>query len=101
MDGESIDVYSEDESASYPYGAFKYYSSKDRKNYFSEISEEVKEWNIDDGICWVSKTEKVRASPSLRNCYTTTDNACCNYVEDKMIGDDFSLFIPGPCVDNS
>jgi len=52
-------------------------------------------------VCWVSGTEKKRASPSLRSCYATTETACCNYVEDVAIGGDYSNFIPEPCVDNT
>jgi hypothetical protein len=30
----------------------------------------------------------------------TTDQACCNYVEDEAIGNQFGSFIPSPCSDD-
>lgn len=39
----------------------------------------------------------MEALPSLRYCYSTTQAACCNYIEDQTIGDRYSKFAPGPC----
>jgi len=50
------------------------------------VPDDVKAWKIEDGMCWVSKQPKQKAMPSLRSCYTTTDQACCNFVEDEQIG---------------
>lgn len=49
----------------------------------SKIPFELRDWDPSANICYVSRMEKKRASPSLRNCYTTTDNACCNFIEDE------------------
>ena len=57
-------------------------------------------WDIDNSVCYVSNKKKNKASPSLRSCYTTTDQACCNFVEDEAIGGVFGSFIPGPCADD-
>lgn len=53
-------------------------------------------WNLEKE-CWVSGREPNIASPSLRNCYSTTDQACCNYIEDDSVGGQFTSFIPSPC----
>jgi hypothetical protein len=50
------------------------------------IPQDVKDWKASEGMCWVSKEPKKKAMPSLRSCYTTTDQACCKYVEDEQIG---------------
>jgi len=65
-------------------------------------SSEAAEWNKNEGddTCWVSKVNKTKASPSLRNCYGVTEQACCNFVEDASIGDTYSSFIPSPCADD-
>jgi hypothetical protein len=65
-------------------------------------SNETAEWNKNKGddTCWVSKLNKTKASPSLRNCYGVTEQACCNFVEDVSIGDTYSSFIPSPCADD-
>ena len=47
--------------------------------------------------CWVSDKKYEKASPSLRTCYSQTDQACCNYIQDAAIGDRFGSFIPSPC----
>ena len=48
-------------------------------------------------ICWVSREPFKKASPSLRACYSYTDQACCNYVQDESIASRFSDFLPDPC----
>ena len=35
--------------------------------------------------CWITNEPSKTASPSLRNCYGSTSDACCNFVEDAMI----------------
>ena len=64
------------------------------------IDKKVYKWDNNPetgGVCWVSEMERKPAKPSLRNCYTATESSCCNFVEDEMIGADYSSFIPEPC----
>ena len=62
----------------------------------TQIPISVATW-IKDDVCWVSRAPKDQAQPSLRNCYTATESACCNYVEDQLIGGDYQSMIPEPC----
>ena len=48
-------------------------------------------------VCWVSREPFKKAQPSLRACYSYTDQACCNYVQDESIAGTFSDFLPDPC----
>lgn len=48
-------------------------------------------------LCWVSREPFKKAAPSLRACYSYTDQACCNYVQDESIASRFSDFLPDPC----
>lgn len=47
--------------------------------------------------CWITNEPSKTASPSLRNCYGSTSDACCNFVEDAMIADQLTSFVPSPC----
>ena len=47
------------------------------------LSNELKDWKYEDNICWVSDLPRVKAFPSLVSCYTTSRQACCNYVQDE------------------
>ena len=64
------------------------------------IPDDVMEWDNDQAMCWVSKEAKKKAMPSLRSCYMTTDQACCNFVEDESIGSQYGSLIPSPCHDD-
>lgn len=34
------------------------------------------------------------------NCFFTTEHACCNYIEDQMVGSQFDSLIPEPCLED-
>ena len=36
--------------------------------------------------------------PTLQNCFKKSKNACCNYAEDSLVGDQVSSFVPEPCM---
>ena len=51
-------------------------------------------------MCYLTNEPDMKATPSLRNCHSTTENACCNWMHDDSIGGQFGDFIPGPCQGN-
>ena len=67
-------------------------------NFEYTVPEKVQTWDLENDICWVSQQPKQRAQPSLRTCYITTEQSCCNFVVDDQIGAYFSSFLPGPCL---
>lgn len=66
------------------------YSTEDRTKY----------WDDGSGICYVNNKTQDEASPKLENCFFTTEHACCNYIEDQIIGDQFESLIPTPCLES-
>ena len=57
----------------------------------------VSNWKYEDNVCYNSQEKPSRASPNLRYCFGSTENACCNYIEDQDIGGVYSSFAPSPC----
>ena len=66
----------------------------------SAVSTKAQEWRLEENMCWLTNEENQKASPSLRNCHSTTDSACCNWMHDDNIGSSFKSFIPDPCQGN-
>ena len=63
----------------------------------SIISTKTQDWRDEEQMCWLTNEPNEKASPSLRNCHSTTDNACCNWMHDDAIGSHFQGFVPAPC----
>ena len=61
------------------------------------VTSDVQEWKNDENTCWLNNEPPQKVSPSLRNCHSTTDNSCCNWMHDEEIGGEYSSFIPEPC----
>jgi len=55
-------------------------------------------FNEKETTCWITKEPSKTASPSLRNCYDASQDSCCNFVEDSVIGDQLGGFVPSPCL---
>jgi hypothetical protein len=73
----------------------------DKKGEF-DLSQDIKDWDsqgdwTDSSVCWLTKRKKWKANPSLRTCYSTSDNACCNFKQDENIGGRISDFLPDAC----
>jgi hypothetical protein len=58
-------------------------------------------WNLDDNVCWLTNRTKWEAKPSLRSCYSTSTNACCNFIQDSNINDEFGSLLPSSCTKSS
>jgi len=52
----------------------------------SIISSELTAWKNDENMCYLTNEPDMKATPSLRNCHSTTENACCNWMHDDSIG---------------
>jgi len=65
------------------------------------LGDETRFWDLDKGVCWLTKRPKWEAKPSLRSCYATSTNACCNFIQDSNIGDQFGSLVPSSCTKNS
>ena len=44
------------------------------------LSQETRDWDLENGVCWLTNRKKWEAKPSLRSCYSTSTNACCNFM---------------------
>lgn len=73
----------------------------------AKVDDEVFDWtprvassadtNEMTNICFETNEPSKSASPSLRNCYGASVDSCCNFVEDAMIADQLTDFVPAPC----
>ena len=67
----------------------------------AQVHSDVLGWTLFEDqktTCWITKQPSKIAAPSLRNCYDASQDSCCNFVEDSVIGDQLSSFVPGPCL---
>jgi len=60
----------------------------------SKIPQSSLDWTLSNSDatkskCYLNNVEADLASPSLRQCYVTNSNACCNYMSDNEIKDQF------------
>ena len=65
------------------------------------LGDETRFWNLDQGVCWLTNRTKWEAKPSLRSCYSTSTNACCNFIQDSSINAQFDKLVPGSCAKSS
>jgi hypothetical protein len=79
------------------------YDVKKSGNGWSSImlGDDTRFWNLDQRYCYLTNRTKWEAKPSLRSCYSTSTNACCNFIQDANIDEQFGSLVPSSCTKSS